>query len=77
AGRNQYRFFTRAMQNAAQESLRLIHDLQRALGTQDLQVHYQPIVELATGRTTKAEALLRWNHPVDGPVCPADFISCA
>ena len=74
AGRNQFRFFTPAMQVAAQHRLQLIADLRVALKTEQLEVHYQPIVELATGRVTKAEALLRWRHPALGFVSPGEFI---
>jgi diguanylate cyclase (GGDEF)-like protein/PAS domain S-box-containing protein len=77
AGRNQFRFFTRAMQDAAQTRIRMIQDLRRSFGTQDLQVLYQPVVDLQQGCITKAEALLRWSHPNDGQVSPANFIPLA
>jgi diguanylate cyclase (GGDEF)-like protein len=52
-------------------------ELSRSIGRGELIVHYQPIVELATGRTTAAEALVRWRHPTRGIIGPDDFISLA
>ncbi|MBU0753408.1 MAG: EAL domain-containing protein [Gammaproteobacteria bacterium] len=77
AGRNGFRYFTAAMQTAALERLTLIKDLRAALAAGQFQVHFQPIVDLTSGRTVKAEALLRWYHPRRGWVGPADFIPVA
>src|SRR6185436_5150293 len=58
--------------------LELLGDLRRAIGTADqLSLHYQPKVSLATGRVTGAEALIRWQHPVRGRVFPDVFIPMA
>jgi EAL domain-containing protein (putative c-di-GMP-specific phosphodiesterase class I) len=51
--------------------------LREALARQQLEVYYQPIVDLASGRIVKAEALLRWNHPQAGLLLPAQFIGLA
>jgi len=59
------------------ERLHLINDLRRALPGNQLEVHYQPIIHLPTGRIAKAEALLRWNHPLRGRVSPEVFIPLA
>ncbi|WP_460507954.1 putative bifunctional diguanylate cyclase/phosphodiesterase [Hydrogenophaga soli] len=77
AGRNRYRFFTPVLQEAAQTRARLDLDLRNALAEGQLEVVFQPIVELATGRVHKAEALLRWHHPTRGDVSPAQFIPIA
>jgi diguanylate cyclase (GGDEF)-like protein/PAS domain S-box-containing protein len=76
-GRNRYSYFTSALQEAAQGRLRLINDLRGALDADQFRLHFQPIMELASGRILKAEALLRWEHPVRGMVGPAEFIPLA
>ncbi|MES2581778.1 MAG: EAL domain-containing protein [Pseudomonadota bacterium] len=77
AGRNRFSFFTPALQEAAQTRVRLASDLRTALLEQQFHVVYQPIVELSTGAIHKAEALIRWRHPVRGMVSPAAFIPIA
>ncbi|HVL76059.1 MAG TPA: EAL domain-containing protein [Noviherbaspirillum sp.] len=76
-GRNCYSYFTRAMQEAALTRKRLVTDLRRALAEGEFCLHYQPIVDLATGAVHKAEALVRWNHPARGLVSPSEFIAVA
>lgn len=76
-GRNGYCFFTVSMQTSAEFRLRLSHDLRSALAERQLFLHYQPIVDVASGRVVKAEALLRWNHPQRGLVSPDQFIHLA
>jgi diguanylate cyclase (GGDEF)-like protein/PAS domain S-box-containing protein len=73
-GRNRFNYFTPAMQKVAQARMRLAGDLRGALTANQFLVHYQPIVELATGAIHKAEALIRWQHPKRGLVDPAEFI---
>lgn len=77
AGRNRFRFFTRSMQEHAWHRIRLIGELRNALPEKQLQIHFQPIVELESGRITKGEALLRWQHPEKGLLQPSEFISLA
>ena len=77
AGRNQWAVFTPAMQRAEQERLRVTSDLRIAIEQKQLAVHYQPIVDLRSGKVRKAEALIRWTHPVRGEIDPADFIPVA
>ncbi|MDO8755572.1 MAG: bifunctional diguanylate cyclase/phosphodiesterase, partial [Anaerolineales bacterium] len=76
-GRNQASYFTVALQDAAQERRRLTHDLRDALAANQFMVYFQPIINLATGRIHKAEALIRWQHPVRGMVSPITFIQLA
>ncbi len=76
-GRNRFSYFTQSMQQAAQGRLRLTNELRGALGAGQFTVYYQPIVNLATGRINKAEALIRWQHPELGLVSPAQFIPLA
>lgn len=76
-GRNRYSYFSRSMQESAQKRMRLTSDLRDALEDNQFRIEYQPIVDLATGNTTKAEALIRWEHPTHGLVSPASFIPIA
>ena len=76
-GRNCYSYFTQSLQDAAQKRLRLTNDLRSALDANQLEVYYQPIIDLNTGYIHKAEALLRWPHPQRGMVDPLDFIPLA
>lgn len=77
AGKNRYNYFTASMQQAAQMRMRMANDLRAALANHEFFICYQPIVELATGKIHKAEALIRWQHPVRGMVSPAEFIPVA
>jgi diguanylate cyclase (GGDEF)-like protein/PAS domain S-box-containing protein len=77
AGRNRSSYFTADLQYLAQKRLHLINDLRIALVSNQFRVYYQPIVELATEQIHKAEALIRWQHPVHGMVSPIDFIPLA
>lgn len=76
-GRNAYRFFTPDMHAEAQERVALEKDLHYALERGELLVHYQPIVDLNTGRLIGAESFLRWEHPIRGNVSPAAFVPLA
>jgi len=77
AGRNQFRFFTRSMQEQAWHRITMMGELRNALPRKELQLHFQPVVELASGRVTKGEALLRWQHPQKGLLLPSEFIPLA
>lgn len=76
-GRNTYSYFTRALQEAATQRREMTSDLRIAIEEQQFRVVYQPIVDLATNKIYKAEALLRWDHPKNGVINPADFIPVA
>ena len=76
-GRNRYNYFTSSMQKTSQQRMRLIRDIHQALILDQFSVHYQPIIELATGDFYKAEALVRWKHPEHGFISPATFIPIA
>jgi diguanylate cyclase (GGDEF)-like protein len=76
-GRNRFSYFTASLQAAAQKRLRLTNDLRSALTDNQFRVYFQPIIELKTNHVHKAEALLRWLHPVRGMISPLDFIPLA
>ncbi|MDP2694023.1 MAG: EAL domain-containing protein [Gallionella sp.] len=76
-GRNRFSYFTQSMQQMAQTRLRLTSELRGALAAGQFRIYYQPIVNLATGRIIKAEALIRWQHPERGMVSPVEFIPLA
>ena len=65
------------MHHAARERLQVASELGAAIDQAELELHYQPIVELDTGRIIGAEALVRWAHPERGLLLPADFIPVA
>jgi diguanylate cyclase (GGDEF)-like protein len=77
AGRNTYRYFNEQMNDEAVEQLALRSDLRHALERSEFVLHYQPQIDLTTGRVLGAEALVRWNHPVQGLVPPGRFIPAA
>jgi diguanylate cyclase (GGDEF)-like protein len=76
-GRANYQFFTEQMNQAASRRLQLESDLRRAVGKGELRVHYQPVLDAASGRIAAHEALVRWEHPKRGLVHPVEFIQLA
>jgi predicted signal transduction protein with EAL and GGDEF domain len=76
-GRNRLELFDTEMRDAAMTRLQIENDLRRAVDRDELVVHYQPVVDLRTGRISGAEALVRWQHPVRGLLPPDDFIEVA
>ncbi|MGH8973658.1 MAG: EAL domain-containing protein [Acidimicrobiia bacterium] len=72
-----YTVFEAGMHLAVKQRLRLKADLARAMGSDELAVHYQPIVDLHSGDIVGVEALARWRHPELGMVSPAEFIPVA
>jgi diguanylate cyclase (GGDEF)-like protein/PAS domain S-box-containing protein len=77
AGRNQLAFFEPAMQVAAMRRLKLTHELRRALGAGQFELHFQPILDNRSGVIDKAEALLRWRRPGEELALPTEFIGIA
>ncbi len=76
-GRNRFSYFTQSLQDEAHNRLKLKNDLRGALNYEQFVAHFQPIVDLRSGKIFKAEALLRWQHPERGMVSPMDFIPLA
>ncbi len=77
AGRNNFQFYVQAMHADVQKKLFLEHNLRKALDQEEFTLHYQPLVDLVSGRTTGAEALVRWQHPELGLLSPMEFIPMA
>jgi len=77
SGCNSFRFFSEGMNAEAMERLTLEHGLRLALEKRELFLVYQPQMDIATGKTTGLEALLRWQHPELGLVRPDKFIRIA
>jgi len=76
-GRGLYRVFESSMYDAALDNLVLESELSIAVEREQFRLQYQPIVDLASGRITGFEALVRWQHPVRGLISPAVFMSIA
>jgi diguanylate cyclase (GGDEF)-like protein/PAS domain S-box-containing protein len=76
-GRNNIQLYTAEIHDATLRKLSLESDMRRALEREEFVVHYQPIVEVATGIITGFEALVRWEHPTRGTIQPDDFIPLA
>jgi EAL domain-containing protein (putative c-di-GMP-specific phosphodiesterase class I) len=76
-GRQSYQFFKPAMNIRAVERQSIEEHLRRALERKEFTLHYQPKVNLRTGKIAGAEALIRWTHPTLGSVSPAQFIPVA
>jgi diguanylate cyclase (GGDEF)-like protein len=77
SGRNRTGVFTAALRARTVARLDTDGALRRAIDRQELTLHYQPVVDLLTGRVTGVEALVRWDRPEVGFVPPADFIPLA
>ncbi len=77
AGGARHAVYEPEMGDATYDRLDLEQDLRRAIERDQLRVHFQPIVELSSGRIVSLEALVRWEHPTRGLVGPGDFIPIA
>ncbi len=76
-GRDNYQLFNAKVNAKALQRIALEHGLRKALANDELEVHYQPIVDFGTNRIAGMEALLRWKHPQMGSIPPATFIPIA
>ena len=77
AGRNNFQFFDRAMNEAALERLNIEHRLRHALANDEFCLYFQPIIDVASGRVHSVEALVRWLNPTEGMISPVRFIPIA
>jgi diguanylate cyclase (GGDEF)-like protein len=76
-GRNNAQFCTAEMNAKALERLTLENELRQAINRQEFLLHYQPRVDMVSGEITGMEALVRWQHPVQGLLYPTEFIPVA
>jgi diguanylate cyclase (GGDEF)-like protein/PAS domain S-box-containing protein len=76
-GRNNFQLFSPGMDRKLKERIAIESSLRAAIEKQQLDVHYQPIIDIETHRVTGMEALLRWKHPLHGFVAPGRFIGVA
>lgn len=76
-GQNRLHRFEPALLLMRRLRSQLVDDLRAAIKNDGLMLHYQPVVELATGRVEGVEALVRWNHPTRGFIMPDEFIPLA
>lgn len=77
SGGKRSQYFTQSQQEAALEKMRMVNELRHAIGRNELHMAFQPIIHIASRKIEKAEVLLRWTHPLFGPVSPARFIPLA
>ena len=76
-GRDTLLVFSAAMHEAAKQRVHLVAELRTALATDQLELEYQPIMDLRTGAIAGAEALIRWRHPALGLLAPDTFLDAA
>jgi diguanylate cyclase (GGDEF)-like protein len=76
-GRNRFCFHTADLDQQVRERVRVTEELRSAIENGELELHYQPQVEIATGRIIGVEALVRWNHKTRGLIGPGQFIAIA
>ena len=76
-GRGRIELFDAALRDTVERRLATAASLHRALERDEFVLHFQPVVDLSTGRMVSAEALLRWQHPERGSINPAEFIPVA
>ncbi len=76
-GVGKFKVYTPSLGEQALRTLNMEIELRQAIENREIEVHFQPIVELTTGRIHGLEALARWNHPEHGPIAPSTFIPLA
>lgn len=76
-GKNQYRFYDQTLNPDAEATVEIKNSLRRAIERDEFIVHYQPQIDVTTGRIIGLEALIRWMHPKRGMISPCSFIPVA
>lgn len=73
-GKNRYQICNWSMKNSLQLTMRMTNELYKAVGRKEFELHYQPQIEINSGRIVGLEALIRWRHPEFGLIPPSNFI---
>ena len=76
-GRNSYAFYTKALSNKIVKKIEVIDGLRDAINKKEFTLYYQAQIDSSTKNIVGAEALIRWEHPSKGLICPVDFIDIA
>ena len=76
-GQNTYQFYNENLNRNSLENLKIENDLRHAIDRNELDLYYQPKIDLASGKVNSVEALLRWRHPEIGMIPPSEFIPIA
>ena len=76
-GKNGFRFYDSSMRDASHKKMAFERSLRSAIASDELEMYYQPQVDVRDGRIVGAEALMRWNHPTRGLLAAADFLPFA
>ncbi|OWW22863.1 diguanylate cyclase [Noviherbaspirillum denitrificans] len=76
-GKNNFRFYDASMEIAASQKVALAQSLRQAIERNELEMYYQPQVDVSSGRIVAAEALMRWNHPERGTLSAGEFLPFA
>ena len=76
-GRNCYQFYAKELNARTRQYLELKSELHKALEQDQLELYYQPRIDVTSGQMTCAEALVRWQHPKRGLIMPSEFIALA
>ncbi len=77
SGKNQIHYFTESLHQTILAEVELENDLRSALQNQEFELYYQPKIDIASGKITGAESLVRWHHPTKGMISPLQFIPIA
>lgn len=76
-GKNNFQFFTNDMNEDMSRHSKIATGLRKSLENDEFTIHYQPLIEISSGDIIGTEALVRWSHPLLGPISPAEFIPIA
>ncbi len=77
SGRNTYKYFSRTMHERIEHNMHITQELHKAIGKEQLSMHFQPQLKVADNNLVGFEALIRWSHPEMGQVSPVEFIPVA